>query len=61
VVPSGWKIKRQQAIATPSPAPVASQQGNLNTSFSGTFHAFNFEKCARRYIGGFCFRFNLRF
>ena len=34
--------------------------GNLKTSFSGTFHAFNFDKYARRYLGGFCFRFNRR-
>ncbi len=32
--------------------------GNLKTSFSGTFHAFNFDKYARRYLGGHCFRFN---
>jgi hypothetical protein len=32
--------------------------GNLKTSFGGTFHAFNFDKCARRYLGGYCFRFN---
>lgn len=35
--------------------------GNLKTSVSGTFHAFNFNKYARRYLGGFCFRFNRRF
>jgi hypothetical protein len=35
--------------------------GNLKTSFSGTFHACNFDKYARRYLGGFCFRFNRRF
>ena len=35
--------------------------GNLKTSFSGTFHAFNFDTYARRYLGGFCFRFNRRF
>ena len=34
---------------------------NLKTSFSGTFHAFNFDKYARRYLGGCCFRFNRRF
>jgi hypothetical protein len=31
---------------------------NLQTSFSGTFHAFNFAKYGKRYIGAFCFRFN---
>lgn len=35
--------------------------GNLKTSFSGTFHAFNYDKYAKRYLGGFCFRFNRRF
>ena len=34
---------------------------NVKTSFSGTFHAFNFDKVARRYLGGYCFRFNRRF
>ena len=35
--------------------------GNLKTSLSGTFHAFNFDKYAKRYLGGYCFRFNRRF
>ena len=35
--------------------------GGLKTSFSGTFHAFNFAKYARRYLGGYFFRFNRRF
>jgi hypothetical protein len=35
--------------------------GNLKTSFSGTFHAFNFDKYAKRYLGGFCFLFNRSF
>jgi len=34
---------------------------NLKTSFSGTFHAFNFDKYAKRYLGSFCFLFNKRF
>jgi hypothetical protein len=34
---------------------------NEPCSFSGTFHAFNFDKYARRYLGGYCFRFNRRF
>jgi hypothetical protein len=33
----------------------------LNSSFNGTFHAFNFDKYPRRYLGGCCFRFNRRF
>ncbi len=35
--------------------------GNFKTIFSGTFHAFNFDKYARCYLGGYCFRFNRRF
>jgi hypothetical protein len=35
--------------------------GNLKTSLSGTFHAFNVDKYARRYLGCFCLRFNRRF
>jgi transposase-like protein len=35
--------------------------GNLKTSLSGTFHAFSFDKYAKRYLGGYCFRFNRRF
>lgn len=35
--------------------------GNLKTSLNGTFHSFDFDKYARRYLGGFCFRFNRRF
>ena len=34
---------------------------NLKTSFSGTFHALNFDKYADRYLGAFCYRFNRRF
>jgi hypothetical protein len=34
---------------------------NLKTSFSGTFHALNFEKYTDRYLGAFCYRFNRRF
>ncbi len=32
---------------------------NLKTSFSGTIHALSFEKFADRYLGAFCYRFNL--
>jgi hypothetical protein len=35
--------------------------GNLKTSFRGTFHAFNFDKYSKRYLGGFCFLLNRRF
>ena len=36
-------------------------QSNPKTSLSGTFHAFNFEKYSKRYLGAFSFRFNRRF
>jgi hypothetical protein len=35
--------------------------GNLTTGFSGTLHAFNFDKYVMCYLGGYCFRFNRRF
>ena len=35
--------------------------GNLKTSLSGTFHAFDFEKYAARYLGAVQYRFNRRF
>ena len=35
--------------------------GNLKTSLSGTYHAFNFRKYATRYLAAFCYRFNRRF
>jgi len=35
--------------------------GNLKTAISGTYHAFNFEKYAYRYLGEYQYRFNRRF
>lgn len=35
--------------------------GNLKTSLSGCYHAFNFQKYAARYLAAFCYRFNRRF
>jgi len=35
--------------------------GKLKTSFSGTFNVFNLNEYARRYLGGYCFRFKRRF
>jgi hypothetical protein len=35
--------------------------GNLKTSVSGTFHAFDFEKYASRYLAAVQYRFNSRF
>ena len=35
--------------------------GNLKTSLSGSYHAFNFRKYAARYLAAFTYRFNRRF
>lgn len=35
--------------------------GNLKTAFSGTYHAFDFAKYARRYLAEVQYRFNRRF
>jgi hypothetical protein len=35
--------------------------GNLKTSFSGAYHAFNFTKYGTRYLAAFVYRFNRRF
>ena len=35
--------------------------GNLKTSLSGCYHAFDFRKYAARYLAAFCYRFNRRF
>jgi len=35
--------------------------GNLKTSLSGSYHAFNFRKYAARYLAAFAYRFNRRF
>lgn len=35
--------------------------GNLKNAITGTYHAFDFEKYAHRYLGEFQYRFNRRF
>ncbi len=35
--------------------------GNIKTSLSGVYHAFNFGKYARRYLAAIAYRFNRRF
>lgn len=35
--------------------------GNLKTSLTGSYHAFNFQKYAARYLAAFAYRFNRRF
>ncbi len=35
--------------------------GNLKNAINGTYHAFDFEKYAQRYLGEFQYRFNRRF
>lgn len=47
-----------QVLLNPDPVPLLVHH---KTFLSGTFHSFNFDKYAWRYLGGYCFRFNLRF
>jgi hypothetical protein len=35
--------------------------GNVKTSLSGAYHAFDFRKYAERYLGAIAYRFNRRF
>ena len=35
--------------------------GNVKTSLSGAYHAFDFGKYAERYLGAIAYRFNRRF
>jgi hypothetical protein len=35
--------------------------GNLKTAIAGTYHAFDFDKYAHRYLAEFQYRFNRRF
>jgi hypothetical protein len=35
--------------------------GNLKTSLTGSYHAFDFQKYAARYLAAFAYRFNRRF
>ena len=35
--------------------------GNLETSLTGSYHAFDFRKYAARYLAAFAYRFNRRF
>lgn len=35
--------------------------GNLKTSLTGSYHAFDFRKYAARYLAAFSYRFNRRF
>lgn len=35
--------------------------GNLKTAINGTYHAFDFEKYAHRYLGEYQYCFNRRF
>jgi hypothetical protein len=35
--------------------------GNLKTAMAGTYHAFDFDKYAHRYLAEFQYRFNRRF
>ena len=59
--PQGCRPGRKHPNDLPQFRWINTLLGNLKTSLSGTFHAFNFDKYARRYLGGYCFRFNRRF
>lgn len=41
--------------------PLITILGNLKNAIPGTYHAFDFEKYAHRYLGEFQYRFNRRF
>lgn len=62
-LPTQGSFHRRQAH--PSDLPqcrwINALLGNLKASFSGTFPAFNLNKYARCYLGGYRFCFNRRF
>lgn len=51
--PASVKLEQFRAVNT--------LLGNLKTAFSGTYHAFNFDKYAHRYLAEVQYRFNRRF
>ena len=51
----------KQAVAHPQFHWVNTLLGNLKTSISGTYHAFDFHKYAHRYLAEVQYRFNRRF
>uniref|UniRef100_E6QQB5 Transposase of ISCARN94, IS1595 family IS1595 group n=1 Tax=mine drainage metagenome TaxID=410659 RepID=E6QQB5_9ZZZZ len=51
----------RQAAQHPQFRAMNTVLGNLKTAFSGTYHAFNFQKYALRYLAEMQYRFNRRF
>jgi hypothetical protein len=49
------------SVKLPQFSAVNTLLSNLKTSFSGTYHAFDFSKYADRYPAEFKYRFNRRF
>ncbi len=51
----------RQSVQHPNFRWVNTLLGNLKRALSGTYHAFNFAKYARRYLAEYAYRFNRRF
>lgn len=51
----------KQAVQHPQFRWVNTLLGNFKRAVSGTYHAFKFEKYARRYLAEYAYRFNRRF
>ena len=52
-----WQAPQRPTAVPLDQLPARQPQDQLQC----TFHAFNFDKYARRYLGGYCFRFNRHF
>ncbi len=57
--PTGMAGRKPRAV--PEFKWINTVPGNLKTSLSGCYHAFDFRKYAPRYFAAFCYRFNRRF
>jgi transposase-like protein len=55
------ELTGRQAAQHPQFRAMNTILGNLKTAFSGTCHAFNFQKYAHRYLAEMQYRFNRRF
>jgi transposase-like protein len=51
----------RQSVRHPNFRWVNTLLGNLKRALSGTYHAFNFAKYARRYLAEYAYRFNRRY
>lgn len=61
VVPQAIIIGLRKPNQVPEFGWVNTLLGNLKTSFSGAYHAFNFARYGTRYLAAFAYRFNRRF